>query len=150
MADYQNNQNYDENEEEHLRNNNTDNQDNYNALDDIDKINEEFIPINSIIDNYNEHFYELFLKIKLIRNEIKNINNTLKDYIIEPTKINLDDELKISVNCLKSLVYLIDKFNISNQHITRIVICDTHFNDIFDWNSIYNDRWNEELHILGI
>jgi hypothetical protein len=156
MADNQDNYNEDYyNDEEHLRNKNNeehdiqDNQD-IHDIQDINDIDENYIPVNSTINNYNEHFYELYCKIKLLRCELTNINESLKDYIIQPIKINLDEDLEISVKCLKSLIYLIKKKNISNQHIVRLMMCDIFYSDIFIWDSIYDDTWNEELQILGI
>jgi len=117
---------------------------------DYDIIDEALIPMNSSIDNYNQHFYELYEKIRSGRTLIPDLIKSLDDYIIIPKKINFDEDLEITVNCLRALSYASTKYWGTHQNLARMVLVYIFFSYAFFWDSVYDDTWNEELLSFGI
>ena len=135
------------NQEEHLRNNY---EEEYDNTVDYDLIDENLIPVNPSIDNYNQHFYELYEKIRTGRTAIPDLIKSLDDYIIVPKKINFDEDLEITVNCLRALSYASTKYWGTHQNLARMILVDIFFSEAFYWQSVYEDTWNEELQSFGI
>ena len=141
-SDHSDNDNSDftQNQEEDLR----------NPVITHDIIDEALIPMNSSIDNYNQHFYELYEKIRTGRTVIPDLVKSLDDYIIIPKKINFDKDLEITVNCLRALSYASTKYWGTHQNLTRMILVDIFFPEAVCWQSVYDDTWNEELMSFGI
>lgn len=130
------------NEDEYLKNNK-------NNIKNINNFNQQLIPTHSLIDNYNEKFYELLLQIPYIKNALEDNLKNMNQYIIKPTKIKLDD-YEVSYKCFDILCYIKNKKWCTNQNFTRIILADLYFNNCFNWNSIYDNTWNQELLNFGI
>ena len=150
-SDHSDNDNSDftQNQEEDLRNPVIEEGTSENTHD-YDIIDEALIPMNSSIENYNQHFYELYEKIRTGRTVIPDLVKSLDDYIIIPKKINFDEDLEITVNCLRALSYASTKYWGTHQNLARMVLVDIFFSYAFFWDSVYDDTWNEELLSFGI
>jgi len=149
--DYLDNNNNNNNDNDN-NNDNNDNNDNNNKTEinkQYNNFDENLIPQNSIINNYNEKFYEILLNISNIKYEL-NINlENINKYIIKPSKIKLD-KYEISYQCFNSLCYIINKKWCTNQTLTRLILADIYLINVFKWDAVYDGTWNEELQNLGI
>jgi len=136
--------------------------DNYDEQDDRDEFfeaqevqyrvpefDEQFIPGNSIVERYNQEFYNILKQIPEIKRSFRNINEYIQQHIIPPQYVVVAGR-GISLKSYDAIKYVVEQSWGTDQTIARLLVAAIHIGSIFNWNTVYSPDWQQELLTYGI